>query len=237
MNWLVLPPNFSRNLRVTKVDPPSNGLLEKLGVNLATTSRRVSAALKALADEVVWLDDEVSELRAQLIDARNRADMDTLVAVYNRRAFERELSIKISSAERYDHALCLIFFDLDGFKAVNDRFGHVAGDEVLKAVGEMLSSSARDTDIVGRLGGDEFAIALTHSEFENCQAKASELSKQISSLVVKDTTDQASPTIAIGASYGVSEWASGKSAIDLIHQSDQAMYAMKADRQKLRQKK
>lgn len=213
----------------------SNELVELLGIDLATTGKRAAAAIRALSEEVLHLQGEVDDLQRQLASAESEADQDTLVPVYNRRAFERELAREVAVAERYGSMLCIVFIDLDRFKLVNDRFGHSAGDAALIRVAEILSENTRETDLVGRLGGDEFAIALTHADFQDCRQKAKALAKQIGELTVRDTADDTVAPVQIGASYGVSEWSRGSSAATLLAEADAAMFAMKARRRNLRQ--
>ena len=208
----------------------SDALIEMLGLDLAVMGKRAAAAIRALSDEVVVLQEEVEQLRDQLASAESEADMDTLVPVFNRRAFERELNREIAVGGRYGTPLSLVFIDLDRFKLVNDRFGHPAGDAALIKVGEILNTHTRETDLVGRLGGDEFGVVLTHAEVADCQNKARDLAAKIAALVVRDSQDESLPPVQIGASYGVSEWASGISASELIAEADQAMFAMKAAR-------
>jgi len=183
-------PGFCRICGVSNEDTPSNELIHLLDIDLATTGKRAAAAIQALSEEVLLLQEEVEDLQRQLTSAETEADRDTLVPVFNRRAFERELAREISVSERYGSSLCIVFIDLDRFKLVNDRFGHSAGDEALIHVGKILALHTRDSDLVGRLGGDEFAIALTHADFDACVEKAKALADQIALLTVRDTADE-----------------------------------------------
>src|SRR4051794_32728089 len=105
------------------------------------------------ACEIEALRQEVAELRRRLAAAGKLADVDALAPVLNRRAFLRELERALDYLSRYGGQACLLYFDLDGFKGVNDRFGHAAGDEALKAVASRLLARVRRSDLVGRLGG------------------------------------------------------------------------------------
>jgi len=205
-------------------------LLDALGVDLKRTDPSDAAAISALCDEVIALRADVTELRAKLDDTALMADSDALTPVFNRRAFQRELTREISVAERYGSPLCLIFIDLDRFKQVNDSFGHQTGDDVLKTIADMLIVHTRDTDIVGRLGGDEFGIALTHAAYEDSARKASELTTRIDRLIVRDAADDTLPSVRLGASCGVAEWQKGMSCAQLIAEADEAMFALKASR-------
>lgn len=209
---------------------PSDALINALGLDLSLVGKRAAAAIRALSDEVVVLQEEVGQLQDQLASAETEADIDTLVPVYNRRAFERELNREIAVGGRYGTPLSLVFIDLDKFKLVNDRFGHPAGDAALIKVGEILNTHTRETDLVGRLGGDEFGVVLTHAEVADCENKARELATKIAALVVRDSQDESLPPVQVGASYGVAKWVNGVTAAELIAAADQAMFAMKATR-------
>lgn len=219
---------------MSKEKPSTRALISRLGIDLATTGKRASAAIQALSEEILHLQRELDDLQLQLSSAEIEADEDTLVSAFNRRAFERELKREIAVADRYGTPLCVVFLDLDRFKAVNDQFGHPAGDSVLIKVAEILAANTRETDLVGRLGGDEFGIALTHADIHDCTKKAQSLSDQIADLVVRDAADPTIPAVSIGASFGVAEWSRGKSAAALLADADSAMFAMKARHRRLR---
>jgi diguanylate cyclase (GGDEF)-like protein len=133
-----------------------------------------------LADQVASLKSDRARLVDRLRRSEELADRDTLVPVFNRRAFERELNRVISFAQRYEVQASLIYFDLDGFKQINDRFGHPAGDAILLAVGETLAANIRESDLVGRVGGDEFAVILAKAGPEDARRKGAQLAEAIS---------------------------------------------------------
>ncbi len=129
----------------------------------------------AMARELAELRAQVQALSERLAEAERRADIDVLTPLLNRRAFMREVQRAIAVARRHDIPASVIFFDLDGFKAVNDRYGHAAGDAALVAVAERLQAEVRESDVVGRLGGDEFAVLLLHADREAATQKAEAL--------------------------------------------------------------
>ena len=94
---------------------------------------------------------------------RRMAERDALTEIYNRRRFEEVLAERLLHGARYAPPGALIVFDLDGFKEVNDRLGHAAGDAVLQDVARAVETRVRETDVLARLGGDEFAVILPHA--------------------------------------------------------------------------
>ncbi len=96
-------------------------------------------------------------------EARQLADLDALTGLHNRRYFHETLTREVARAQRYERRLALLVFDLDDFKAVNDRIGHLAGDAVLAEAAERVRSVVRSADVACRVGGDEFAVILPES--------------------------------------------------------------------------
>ena len=107
------------------------------------------------------------------------ASRDGLTGLLNRRALEEVLLREFKASARYRAPACLILIDVDLFKRVNDLFGHVGGDEVLKAVAAIMQQAVRDTDSVGRYGGEEFGIVLPHTDLERAAALAERLRERI----------------------------------------------------------
>lgn len=107
------------------------------------------------------------------------ASRDGLTGLLNRRALEEALSRELKSCTRYHESACLILVDVDYFKHVNDLFGHVGGDAVLKSVATIMQQAVRDTDSVGRYGGEEFGIVLPHTDLDRAAVLAERLRDQI----------------------------------------------------------
>lgn len=202
-------------------------LILAVGVEPEVIPSELKAALEALAGEILRLRDERSQLKAELKSASQLADRDPLCPVFNRRAFEREVSREISIAERYASPLSLIFIDLDRFKLVNDRFGHAMGDRTIQEVATRLKGKLRQSDIVGRLGGDEFGVVLNHAELEHAEVKAVALEQIVAEVVVYDPDRPRLEAIHLGASCGTVTWAQGESAEQLIARADEAMFRRK----------
>jgi diguanylate cyclase (GGDEF)-like protein len=102
-------------------------------------------------------------------EARQQADVEPLTGLHSRRYYYDTLAREIARAQRYDRRLALILFDLDDFKAINDRFGHSAGDVVLREIGGRVGEVVRHSDIACRWGGDEFAVILPESSLDDAK--------------------------------------------------------------------
>ena len=135
-----------------------------LGISETELTPAVRAAIAILMVELDDLRTEVRRLKARLVEAEAAADQDPLTSAKNRRAFIRELKRASALRQRYGAPASLVYFDIDDFKQVNDRYGHAAGDAALQAVADRLSAHVRESDVVGRMGGDEFAVLLVQAD-------------------------------------------------------------------------
>jgi len=179
-----------------------------------------------LAAEVERLKLELSLARTRVAALETRAHIDPLTDVYNRRGFERELKHSLAYVKRYGASAALIYLDLDGFKAINDRHGHAAGDAVLKAAAMVLTRYLRGSDLVARLGGDEFAVLLWNLTEEAAQAKATALESALACM----TATHGGTTLMAGASAGKTMLLPFDQVCEVLERADRAMYARKAIR-------
>jgi diguanylate cyclase (GGDEF)-like protein/PAS domain S-box-containing protein len=150
------------------------------------------------------------------------ADHDFLTGLFNRRRFEQELAREVERAARYGAPGAVLLIDLDNFKDVNDTFGHMTGDDLLKGIGELLKHRIRHTDTLARIGGDEFAVLLPQSDAERAILVADEVIKVLS----RQTAMLADQSIRITASVGISLF-ENLSAAEVLACSDLAMYEAK----------
>jgi diguanylate cyclase (GGDEF)-like protein len=182
--------------------------------------------MASLLAENERLKRELAVVRARVSDLEARADVDPLLDVLNRRGFERELKRALAHIKRYGTEVALMFVDLDDFKGVNDRYGHGAGDALLKAVARELVGHVRASDVVGRLGGDEFGVLIWHAGGEQALAKARELESLIARVVII----HGKARIEAAASVGMALLVADTTAEDMIGAADHAMYARKQER-------
>jgi diguanylate cyclase (GGDEF)-like protein len=189
------------------------------------------AALKPAAPDdaksaVRRLRQELAQARAEIEQLKAAAETDFLLDILNRRGFERELARSIAFIKRYSASGALLMLDVDRFKPINDAFGHAAGDTVLKALAQTLSSQVRASDVIGRLGGDEFAVLLWNLSETDARAKAAELEQAIDALRFSFDGN----TVRTGASVGVAVLDSHSEMRTALEQADSAMYVRKAQR-------
>ncbi|MCX7015536.1 MAG: GGDEF domain-containing protein [Candidatus Sumerlaeota bacterium] len=170
-----------------------------------------------------YLKDEVEvKFDAELY---SMATVDSLTGVHNKFYFQREFQRELKRAERGSNPLALVFCDLDHFKRVNDTYGHLAGDFILRKLGEILLSSMREYDICARYGGEEFAVALPGTSLEGALAVAERLRAR----VAERPFDYQGHAIPITISIGVAVLdGTMDSAEALLHAADKALYEAKS---------
>jgi len=205
---------------------PSADEVQFLGVSETELTPAVRGAIAILVVELEDLRIEVRRLKALLLEAEAAADEDPLTRVKNRRGFLRELKRLAAFVGRYETPASLVYFDLDDLKAINDRFGHAAGDAALVSTAGILSANVRETDVVGRLGGDEFAIAFAQADAATAAAKAESLARLISS----DAVSVGDWLIPIRVSWGVRQIDPALEPEQILAEADAAMFAMKRER-------
>mgnify|MGYP001792202495 CR=1 FL=1 len=200
--------------------------IELLLARLEKGDPSVRDALKASIEKVIaenqQLRGQIESIELELEDARQLADGDVLCPVLNRRAFTREIEREIALADRHGTDLSLLFLDLDQFKRINDRLGHKAGDDALKAFAGALVGGVRRTDIVGRLGGDEFGVLLIGTAGADAETQLERLSIHPVSVL--------SGWEGLTVSIGLSDWNPGETVEDLLASADSAMFDKKSER-------
>ena len=166
------------------------------------------------------LSEEITLLRLRVLELEQAANTDPLVPIFNRRAFLREVEKAQSVAERYNIVSTLVFFDLNDFKRVNDKYGHRIGDSLLLKIGNVLKTSIRDCDMVARLGGDEFGVLLFKTEVEIAKIKAAALSCRIADQHVLFPGNR----VSVSAAWGVASCDPNKEVAQILDRADRSMY-------------
>lgn len=196
------------------------------GLSDTELTPKVRQALDMLMNEVQRMREELGQARSRINYLEKLADEDTLVPIANRRAFVREMSRMIAYAERYGAHTSVLYFDINGFKEINDTHGHAAGDQALQHVATLLADNIRESDIVGRLGGDEFGVILAQAGAESALEKAA----MLSSLIESTPFQWEGSSLSLSVSFGAYSFSGGEDAGEALQRADQAMYAQKQSR-------
>ncbi len=207
----------------TTADAPASDSVSIVGSPETELTPKVQAAIQKLMSEVERLRTSLNMAHERVAYLERLADEDTLIPIYNRRAFVRELSRIVSYAERYGTPSSVLYFDVNGMKAINDRFGHAAGDGVLRHVAEILIANLRESDVVGRLGGDEFGVILTHAD----QALAQEKSVSLAAAIENTPYSWNGNALDLSVAFGPYTFSGSENAGEALDRADQAMYAHK----------
>jgi diguanylate cyclase (GGDEF)-like protein/PAS domain S-box-containing protein len=175
---------------------------------------------------IVQIQD-ISERKHLEEHLRHLADHDPLTGLRNRRLFEHDLRLQIGRCQRYHEQAALLVIDLDGFKLVNDRYGHKVGDDALKAIARTLTRRLRATDLVARLGGDEFAVLLPHMDLPGTEIVAKDLMRVIETC----TVDAGDTVVRLAGSVGFALVDRHSAHNDtVLVAADRAMYEVKRAR-------
>lgn len=179
------------------------------------------------------LNAEIDRLRAEIEALRRRAeaaeaaaDHDVLTPALNRRGFVAVMQRTIAYCRRHHVPAVLLYLDLDGFKGVNDKLGHAAGDAALVRVAELMLANLRESDAVGRLGGDEFALLMLNAGLEEGRAKAGQLAATLSA----EPFVWEGRSAELGGSFGVRAWDGHNDPEVWLAEADAAMWVRKKGR-------
>jgi two-component system cell cycle response regulator len=165
------------------------------------------------------------KLMGSLEVAVQAAITDKLTGVYNSGYLQHYLKNELKRADRHHHPVSLLMLDIDDFKLVNDRHGHLAGDHLLKDIAETLAKSVRDIDFIARFGGDEFAIILPYTQKESAAAVAERIRCEIANGQVGKNDPALLP---VSVSIGVADYVPGVDTVqDMIQKADNALYTAK----------
>ncbi len=192
---------------------------------LVVSSKRLPSSFHIRLIEVILNMAVVSFMGIRsTMQLKRQAVTDPLTGLYNRRSFTKALARLVEHADRYAEPISLLMIDIDRFKAVNDTYGHSAGDDVIRAVAETILSSIRKVDVAARIGGEEFAVILPKSVEKSSLATAERIRKAIKKRVIPYGRTE----IAVTVSIGVATRSNGGTIPDvLVKEADRCLYAAK----------
>jgi diguanylate cyclase len=171
---------------------------------------------------------EIETLRVELVRAREEAMTDALTGLQNRKGFERRLAEYIDAGLKLPENLSLMLLDIDHFKRVNDTFGHLFGDKVIRAVAQVIKSNIKGQDIGVRYGGEEFLVLLPDTSIDGALQLAEKLRGLIASGRIKRTNNNETVE-SVTISIGVAGYRSGETIEALIGRADAALYTSKTN--------
>jgi diguanylate cyclase len=202
-------------------------LSPQLDEALAGTARMKSSA-DALQQQVSASQSEIARLRADLDRARGEALLDPLTGILNRKGFDQKMAALLAASPAEGQAHCLVMFDIDHFKKVNDAHGHVMGDRVIRGLGEILRVSlpAPGEAAAARYGGEEFAIVLPHSTLADATRLADQVRERAKAMRIRNRNTQ-EVLFTVTISGGVAALQPGDDAQSLIARADSALYQSK----------
>ncbi len=182
-----------------------------------TARKRAELELQQASAEAEQSNRKLQQANRELL---RLATTDALTRVWNRRHFEEMVQAELQRCQRYDEPLCLVLFDVDRFKAINDRCGHLAGDRVLAEVARRVREQLREVDGLGRWGGEEFAVYLPHTELTDALHVAEKLRLALA--------EREFPGVGtVTASFGVARYRPDESLEECLRRADDALYQAK----------
>ncbi len=216
------------------VEDPGYGALTEPGAadllllcaSLAATALHTAARSREAAERHRALEQTRDRLREQAVLLRDLAVVDELTGLYNRRFLDSRLGYELERLQRYGHPLSVMLFDVDHFKRVNDRHGHLVGDAVLQHLARVGLEAVRRVDLLARFGGEEFAVLLPCTEAHGARIAAERLRERIERTPA--TTDEGAIGVTISVGVATADGAWQPDVQGLIRAADQALYRAKA---------
>jgi diguanylate cyclase len=205
-------------LRAAREQQPA----ELMNVVLGTISQ-LAAANEELQNRLTAAEERLRQQAAEIATHMAEARSDPLTRLPNRRAFDDALIRAVAQWQRHCTPFALMILDMDHFKDLNDRYGHLAGDQVLRRLGNLLSTMLGGKQMVARIGGEEFAVLLP----EVTGSTAEQLAERIREAVATVSMLPSLPSLRLTVSIGLTEVLTGDDPVRLVQRADEALYAAK----------
>lgn len=204
----------------------ANELIDSIPKEETGTAERQQSLLERALIYAARMQRENAEKDARIAVLSNLSFKDDQTGLSNRRGFMSELGRTLAMANRFGYSGMLLYFDLDNLKCINDRFGHAAGDRLIRAAANSLRHAVRSFDTVGRMGGDEFAVILSQIPAE----EGSRLGDRIHKALEGTSVDWNGESFNVRASMGMQPFGPDDSASDILSRADAKMYRDKKNR-------
>lgn len=194
-----------------------------LGIPPEEMTPAVSLAVSALMEKLDDVNRELSRTKESLAEIERLVDVDCVAPIPNRRAFMRRLTWAITMQERYGHPSTILFFDLNDFKQINDKFGHAAGDLAIRHISQLLATAMRESDFLARIGGDEFAVIMYYADEDAARKRGARIAEKLERTPFVFNGKHMNVT----AAYGCYSIQSGDDAESALAAADMSMYVDK----------
>ena len=223
--------SFSRVLDRAKAELPESLKAEEVRIiisYLMIENDNMRARTANLQSNLEKSQEQIERLKTNLATAEAQGLSDPLTGVNNRRSFDIILASQVAALRNSSQPLSLILADIDHFKAINDRYGHPVGDEVLKWFAKALTANLKGRDTVARYGGEEFAMILPQTPLENAFKIAAQIKGQLETQFWQKP-DAPNTMLRVTASFGVAQLSPGEGTSSFISRADAKLYQAKAD--------
>lgn len=214
--------NYGEQLR-TSLDPTK---LTHLIDRMANETATMHGSMASLHSELEHSQEEVGKLQKELESARREALIDPLTGIYNRRGFEIQVQGMLADDAALGHGLCLLMVDIDHFKKINDTYGHLFGDRVIRTLANTLKSKVKGQDSVARLGGEEFAVLLPDTTLQGARSVAEHIRGSIEKGKIR-RPNSTSEMGGITVSIGIAIFHRGDTLEKWLDHADKALYISK----------
>lgn len=189
-------------------------------------TRSMQGSITSLKGRLDESRHEIEQLRQEVNKAREDALADGLTGLTNRRGFDKALAGCLAAPVADEHGPSLLMADIDFFKRVNDTYGHLFGDKVIRAVAQILKDNVKGKDTAARYGGEEFVVLLPDTPLEGARRLAEKIRTAVEKFQIK-RADSKEPVSNITISLGVASYHGGESGSDFVARADAALYASK----------
>ncbi|WMT88723.1 GGDEF domain-containing protein [Pelagibacterium sp. 26DY04] len=200
--------------------------LKMLSSRLLQETRRMQDMNRRLEAELENSKDDISLLQRDLDEVRKESMLDPLTKIPNRKRFDEQFAIELERMESSNASLSLLVFDIDHFKAFNDTYGHLTGDQVLRLVAQVLRANLKGRDMPARFGGEEFIAILPETSLDGAISVAENIRRSVQAKeLLKRSTNEKLGRITL--SVGAAQWREGDTVASLIERADKYLYAAK----------
>jgi len=193
---------------------------------IMSETKSIAIASKELEVQLTSSSTEIVKLKKELEQARKETFIDALTGISNRRGFDLKLATLIEGSKNKVPDFSMIMVDIDHFKKINDQYGHLVGDNVIRVMAQLLKKHTKGGDDAARYGGEEFAVLLPETRINNALTVAENIRAHLEKLVIK-RPGSGKKLDVITASFGVGGYRSGETTEEFINRCDQALYKAK----------